>query len=258
MNCSRSIYLEDFKMRVPCGKCVACRIDRAREWATRIVHETGYHDSNVFITLTYDDNNKPLDDSINKSEVQRFIKRLRKGLDKKIKYYACGEYGERFQRPHYHLIVFGLGVKDKKYITNCWKKGFVYCGTVTYDSARYVADYVQKKYLRNYYNGKVKPFQLCSQGLGLRFAINNSKQLKEQLYCTIRGVKVGLPRYYQKKLEVPTEEKYLKGLERREEILKGRIERGIREEDVFKDVQASRNQSERNLNARRALKRKKL
>jgi hypothetical protein len=98
---------------VPCGKCIACRIARTREWTVRIMHEMSCHDNAVFATLTYDDDHLPPDRSISKDELQRFIKRLRKELgDRKIRYFACGEYGETTNRPHYHAIIFGLGLTE--------------------------------------------------------------------------------------------------------------------------------------------------
>jgi len=47
-----------------------------------------------------------------------FIKRLRKSISPlKIKYFSCGEYGDQYLRPHYHLIIFGYDFQDKLF----WK-----------------------------------------------------------------------------------------------------------------------------------------
>jgi hypothetical protein len=63
-----------------------------------------------FITLTYSDEHLPEDGSLNPEHLTRFWKRLRKNesADKKdwIRYFACGEYGEKRGRPHYHAMVF--------------------------------------------------------------------------------------------------------------------------------------------------------
>ena len=80
----------------------------------------------MFLTLTYNDDNLPSDVGLHKDDLQRFFKRLRKALDtKKIRYFACGEYGDTTSRPHYHAIVFGLGLNeiDKKYVTDAWPLG---------------------------------------------------------------------------------------------------------------------------------------
>lgn len=210
---------------VPCGKCMACRIARARQWALRLLHEMDSWDKAVFITLTYDDKNLPkgeefkfkVEDRVGtaqyptlvKRDLQLFFKRLRKNLKKRpIKYYACGEYGENNGRPHYHAIVFGLSTFDKTLIDESWAKGLVHIGTVTYDSCRYVAQYIDKKYDgelgRKVYGSKniSKPFQLVSQGMGLRFAVKYQDELKENLHTTVKGVIVSLPRYYKLKLDV--------------------------------------------------------
>ena len=100
-------------LEVPCGKCLHCRKKQRSEWAMRLYHELGYHQDSVFLTLTYNDKSLPKNDSLVKRDLQLFFKRLRKALpsDKKIKYFACGEYGDDKECPHYHAIVFGLGLK---------------------------------------------------------------------------------------------------------------------------------------------------
>lgn len=84
-----------------CGHCLACKLQRSREWAFRLNCEAHYWKEAAFITLTYDNDNLPKDNSLHKEDLQKFWKRLRKDLDKPIKYFACGEYGDRFKRPHY-------------------------------------------------------------------------------------------------------------------------------------------------------------
>jgi len=138
-------------LELPCGHCLACKIAKSREWASRIIHEMVYYDKSVFVTLTYDNLYCPENNSIDVSTLQRFIKRLRKISNLKLRYFGCGEYGDRLHRPHYHLIIFGIGRSDvdKSLIEKAWPFGFVYLGSVTFQSARYVARYIEKKY-----NGK--------------------------------------------------------------------------------------------------------
>nr|WAE43395.1 MAG: replication initiator protein [Microviridae sp.] len=187
---------------MPCGRCTACRINRTREWATRITHELSYWEYSSFVTLTYNNENINKEMSLKKRDLQLFFKRLRKTLGKeKIKYYACGEYGENFGRPHYHAIIFGIQSNDKR-IKDSWPAGFVRCGSVTYESARYVAGYIQKKYngklAEEVYGNKERPFQLQSQGLGKQWALDNETGLIENLGLTINGKKTTMPRYYRK------------------------------------------------------------
>ena len=150
----------DRPLTIPCGQCVGCRLERSRQWAVRCVHEASLHEDNCFITLTYNNESLPEDGSLNKKHFQDFMKRLRKKFkNKKIRYYHCGEYGDKNFRPHYHAIIFGLQFDDQKLFTvnngeklytsekleKLWPFGFSTIGTVTFESAAYVARYVMKK-----------------------------------------------------------------------------------------------------------------
>lgn len=190
-------------LEVPCGHCIPCRVAHSREWSTRLMCEKLYHKKCCFLTLTYDNEHLPKDYSLVPQHLSKFWKDVRNdGF--KVKYYSCGEYGDKFKRPHYHAIVFGLGQEDENYIRETWSRGFVYCGTVTYDSCRYCGDYVMKKY-----NGKKKieeygdlevPFQRQSKGIGLDFCMDNQTILRRDKTIFVRGQSVGLPRYFVKKL----------------------------------------------------------
>ena len=153
------------KMTVACGGCIGCRLDRSRAWAARIIHESQLHDENCFITLTYDEDKMPRlftggPGTLLKSDFQKFMKRLRKRLaPRKIKYYMCGEYGDNYNRPHYHACVFGFQPEDQELFTingenqvytsemlsKTWGRGFVTVGSLTFESAAYVSRYVLKK-----------------------------------------------------------------------------------------------------------------
>lgn len=147
-------------LEIPCGRCIGCRIDRSREWAVRCVHEAQMHQENCFITLTYNPENLPPDGGLVKSDFQKFMKRLRKSTGKKIRYYHCGEYGDKNNRPHYHGLIFGFNFSDWVYLFDSpsgvpiytsptlekiWQKGFVTVGHVTFESAAYCARYILKK-----------------------------------------------------------------------------------------------------------------
>ncbi|MCL2440323.1 MAG: hypothetical protein FWD14_01150 [Treponema sp.] len=197
-------------MKVPCGKCMNCRISRAREWATRLLHELdAWQGKGLFVTLTYDEEFLPPGGSLDKKELQRFFKRLRRDLNgERIKYFASGEYGDTSNRAHYHAIVYYSCCSNdiKHSIKRCWPLGHIKFGTVTYDSCRYVAGYITKKLNgpagEAHYNGRTPPFQLQSQGIGLEWAEKNKKYLQNKLGITVKGVEVGLPRYYVKKLDL--------------------------------------------------------
>lgn len=193
---------------VPCGRCIACRINRTREWSIRLTHESLYWQQSTFLTLTYDDDHISWDNDLSKRDLQLFFKRLRKSSAKKCAYYAVGEYGETYGRPHYHAVLYGFGTgdEDRRLIKESWGKGRIALGTVTYQSTRYVAQYIQKKLYgekaREVYKWKEPPFALMSKGLGERYAIEHKDRIAELGYVTKNGLNAGLPRYYRKKIGI--------------------------------------------------------
>jgi len=211
MMCTHPYTLKDGS-KVPCGHCMPCRIMYTQEWAARLYHEASEYKDNVFITLTYNDESLPSDYGLQKRDVQLFVKRLRKDIEPiKIKYYLCGEYGEKNGRPHYHAIIFNFGLDIKDKIQENWDMGFVKVGTVTYQSISYVTSYITKKLggdkAKEVYGDRQAPFIICSKGLGLAWAEKNHIQLRINQSITIKGKQVGIPRYYVKKLEMDLEKR---------------------------------------------------
>lgn len=153
--------LQDFRsMTVPCQQCVGCRLERARQWAVRCEHEMRRHDRNCFITLTFDDDHLPDDGSICVRDMQLFMKRLRKKFGAGVRFYMCGEYGDQFGRPHYHACLFNMDFPDKykwrvtangdtvyrsEILERLWPFGQSEIGSVTFESAAYIARYIMKK-----------------------------------------------------------------------------------------------------------------
>lgn len=150
----------DQPMDVPCGQCIGCRLERSRQWAIRCMHEMSLYPHNAFLTLTYKPTELPAHGSLNKSHLQKFFKRYRRWLGShKIRYLACGEYGEKNDRPHYHAIVFNHDFTDKipreringnQYYTSpkldeLWSHGHCIIGEANFETAAYVARYVTKK-----------------------------------------------------------------------------------------------------------------
>ena len=137
---------------LPCGKCLGCKLSKAREWSVRCVLEASLYDENCFITLTYDDAHLPKDQKLHRKDLQDFFKRLRKKYD--IRYFGCGEYGGTTKRPHYHAIIFGYFPKDWKLgssreLSELWPFGFNYVGEVNFESCNYVARYTTKKVFKD-------------------------------------------------------------------------------------------------------------
>lgn len=149
----------DQPLTVVCGQCISCRLHYGREWAIRCYHESQMHFESSFLTLTYDEQNLPYDESLNMEHHQLFMKRLRKTLNVPVRYFMCGEYGEKTFRPHYHSTLFGYRPTDGQLIsrkggnllyhspslTKIWGLGKVDFGEVTFESAAYVARYMTKK-----------------------------------------------------------------------------------------------------------------
>ncbi|QXP08502.1 MAG: replication initiator protein [Arizlama microvirus] len=146
------------RMELPCGQCILCRLEHARQWAVRITHEASLHDDNSFITLTYEDKHIPEHGSLQYEDLQKFWKRLRKEIGK-LRYFAVGEYGDKENRPHYHACIFGHSFTENRQmlrrapnalwtnevLQNAWGLGHVSVGTLNFVTAQYTASYVTKK-----------------------------------------------------------------------------------------------------------------
>lgn len=225
-------------IKLPCGQCKSCRLDRSRQWAVRLMHETMFHDSCMFLTLTYDDDHLPPEGTLVKKDFQDFMKRLRKrislydydsDLDRyvlrnPVKFYHCGEYGSKLGRPHYHACLFGYAFPDvelyritkpgfslytSKLLNEIWGKGFCIVGDVTFESAAYVARYIMKKITgdmaEDHYGSRQSEYSTCSRGLGKAFyeAFKEDVYPKDFVTRSHKGkvVKYQPPKYYDKLLE---------------------------------------------------------
>lgn len=219
---------------VPCGRCMGCRLKRAQEWSTRIMHEASQHEFNSFITLTYDDEHLPRDYGLQLDHQQDFIKRLRakvaydhEGL--RLRFYMCGEYGPKFGRPHYHAAIFGYDFPDKveyavdesgnvtylsKSLDKLWGHGKTTTGNLDPASAAYIAQYVTKKITGDkaddhYYrfspvSGEfhhVRPeYATQSRGIGATWLSKFKADVFPSGFIVVDGVPRPVPRYYTKKL----------------------------------------------------------
>jgi hypothetical protein len=157
----------DAPLEIACGQCVGCRLERSRQWAMRCMHEAQRWENNCFLTLTFDEDHlwrRENPGTVDVRDFQLFMKRLRKqegsNKDNPIRYYHCGEYGDKNGRPHYHAILFNFDPPDKvlhsinqngdrlyvsERIRKAWPFGYHYLGAVTFESAAYVARYCMKK-----------------------------------------------------------------------------------------------------------------
>lgn len=192
------------------------------------MHEAAQHADNCMLTLTYDDQHLPSDNSLDVSDFQRFFKRLRKRFSpRKIKYYHCGEYGEQFGRPHYHAIVFGLDFQDKEVLgktsagstiynspllTDIWGHGYTSIGDVTFESAAYVARYIMKKVTgkdaEEHYQGRKPEYTTMSNGIGKGHFEKYHKSIMENDSVVLNNKVLKPPRYYDKLAERIDKELY--------------------------------------------------
>lgn len=126
-----------------CGQCLPCRINRKRTWSGRICLEALAYDQSSFVTLTYNDECLPASGSLSDDHWREFTN----GIG--YRYFGCGEYGDKFGRPHYHLVLFGLPVLEAEdFCKGRWPYGFVCARPFSFEHGSYVASYAVKKMTR--------------------------------------------------------------------------------------------------------------
>ena len=204
---------------IPCGKCIGCRLEYSRQWAIRCVKELETtKGQSWFLTLTYDNDHLPRKTfqeeasgtrvqvgELRPTDLQLFIKRLRERVRRKynveLRFFACGEYGDKYKRPHYHAIIFNLPLEEtdmsywssneghvlyrNSFIDEVWNKGIVTVQEVTWECCAYVARYVMKKatgpngfsYASD--NGLQEEFVRMSRrpGIGQQYYINHKDDI---------------------------------------------------------------------------------
>lgn len=258
--CLNPQYLTKQKIYVACGKCVECKIKKATEWAYRITYEARQYEDNCFLTLTYNNENLPKNNELVKRDVQLFLKRLRKKFsEKKIRFFMCGEYGDKRGRPHYHLVLFNFKPSDLYYwttdnkknklyrspsIEKLWDKGFISIGDVNYDTAKYCAIYLQKE--SDYKNKKQKPYVLMSRNPGVGFCAISPKILQsDKMY--LDGHYLRTPKYFLDKLKE-------QGCDGLVELVKDKRLRVAKKEllkepeEIMQNLERRRKKFEKNLN----------
>lgn len=136
---------------VPCGRCYHCMESKINEWVTRMYAHAEDFKNVYFVTLTYrtitapdQDVNKLLLEKLKgaiwhrdaynstrhmsyspcllvKKHYQDFLKRLRKNTGiNDLTYVLSGEYGSKYGRPHFHLVLFTNKTITKADIVRAW------------------------------------------------------------------------------------------------------------------------------------------
>lgn len=212
----------------PCGKCLPCRLLKAKEKAIRCVHEAKMHEKNIFLTLTYNNENLSSPRLV-LQDMDLFLKRLREHINREattddekkaltISYMYTGEYGEESKRPHWHIIIFNYEPSDKRFpdhrkhqddlgnliwtsdtLTKLWKKGTIEFGAVTFESAGYVARYAAKKLIHGHdQDHDYHPIHNTSKGraIGRTWIEKHFKHTFENGFVVINEKQAKIPRYY--------------------------------------------------------------
>lgn len=211
------------KVDVPCGKCPRCVSRKISEWSFRLLQQDKVSTNSSFITLTYGTDHLPFTKSgrmdLHKRDLQLFFKRLRKAHERRlllsrdgrlsrnkpIKYFAVGEYGSNYERPHYHVILFNC--RDEL-IQDAWQNGNVYYGKVSGASVGYCLKYIMKRGRVGKKKGddRTPEFALMSKGLGANYLTEAMKlwhtaDVGGRMYCNLTdGKKIAMPRYYKDKI----------------------------------------------------------
>lgn len=210
---------------VPCGRCPQCRKAYSDRWAFRINCEASEYDpgSVWFFTLTYDDAHLPKDRKPSKKDLSKFMRALRKYMaPTPLRFFGCGEFGEKTDRPHIHVLIFGWDfgkwTNKIKYdgsqwtfpmIESLWKKGF--CpGSQVFDNGAagaYVAKYLVKESDRSgvWISSSLKP------GIGLRTIekmVQGLEPGEKPLLMSGDGkgnvLKSGIPKALRQRLNIPS------------------------------------------------------
>lgn len=147
-------------IRLPCRRCIGCRMDYTFHWTNRGMCELMMHPrgSCHFGTLTYDDDHLPKYGDLVYEDFTRFVKEVRRNVGP-FRYMVTAEYGEQTGRPHFHPHIFGLEVPDlvvagrgsngdtlfaSELLEGLWGKGMVRLGEVTPTTLQYTTGYALK------------------------------------------------------------------------------------------------------------------
>ena len=206
-------YLKD-PVTIPCGKCVACRLAKSKEWTTRICLESKCFKYTYFLTLTYDDYHLPPGEELSRKDLRNFIKRLRKYIT--FRYFACGEYGalEKTNRPHYHIIIMTDEKLDlrpapkpnsfyNRYLDRTWTFGLYELSFANETTIAYTAGYVFKKQLDLDKDNHIqKPFISSSDkpGFGYQYLLNHEESILRTKKVYVNGKAKNVFRFIWKKL----------------------------------------------------------
>mgnify|MGYP006978485782 FL=1 len=196
---------------IPCGRCFCCRLDLQKRIIDRLYCAWHSHTTSAFVTFTYDDEHLVIKDgyyspTLVKSHVSDYIDKIkhRKNIPD-FEYFICGEYGDSFNRPHYHALFFGLDYQlYLKFFVNSWKMGSVKVLPLSPKSFRYVSKYVVKTSPDDdalYFDkGIIPPFRKMSRGLGSKQFYLHKDEIQRDGFFFLNSRKIYVNRYFFNKL----------------------------------------------------------
>jgi len=208
------LAFRDLPVTVACGKCSGCRLERARQWAVRCMHEASLYPENVFVTLTY--KRVPEGGSLRPRDFVLFMKRLRKSRAGGIRFLQSGEYGA-LGRPHHHALLFNCCFPDSVFfgesssgeemfvseeLERLWGKGFCTASDVTFQSAGYVARYTIKKVAEETLQGRRPEYMTMSrrEGIGSGWIRKYESDVYPRDEVIVSGKACKPPRFYDDKV----------------------------------------------------------
>ena len=230
--CINPFVSKEHGLLFPCNKCGPCRKRKISEWSFRLVQESKEWDECYFITLTYDTEHMDFTEhgykTLETKKLLNWIKQLRR-RNGKFKYFAVGEYGTENDRPHVHILTFGLELEtilnsnvmakvarqnsdfmmDGKYQydKSSWKKGYITIGQVEGASIGYCLVYIGcQTDIRNKWDDRKPEFRLMSKGIGLGYITQETRNfhlgnpVENNCLYVENGVKACMPRYYRDKI----------------------------------------------------------
>lgn len=296
--CISPFKKKDSELSFPCGRCVDCKKRRVSGWSFRLLKEAERASSAFFLTITYNQEFVPFTDkmymSLNKpskdkkgryisSHLQLFFKRLRKLQKQQIKYYACGEYGGKTMRPHYHVIIFNCELanligEDYTYQVNLgnvkldgtqnfhcesWidvetgkPLGYISVGQLTEASAAYTLKYISKEARIPVHKNddRVPEYSIMSKGLGSNYLTKNMKKwhkndLLNRMYVPLKnGQKIAMPRYYKEKLYTKVDRELINYHIDKERLKESQnmTDEEIKNSEYVREAKAAKNNDTRN------------
>lgn len=238
MSCSRPYFSNKYlnfygrPVEIACRSCECCRADRNAMWTERAKYEFSRFGVGAFVTFTYDDEHLPIADgfshpTLDYSHYHKYIDSVRHRAaklfdrypnkyfysDKNFTYLGCAEYGDKFERPHIHILFFGLDFREcAQFLKKSWRYGSIQVKPIKKGAYNYVVKYLQKQVFGKlldelYYDkGCLPPKLFFSRGFGRGLYYDNVDIFRKYGYIKKGNKRINVPLYYAQKMFVWTDD----------------------------------------------------